>query len=513
MGPVVTGCRYDWAMGNRKRHSAAKTAGPVRSAGPEPGAGAGAALYQALAEMWAAIEAGDVLRAELQASALVALPFQFGGTDEQSEILVGALIKAALEQDGPVAAAFLRLLVSLGPRSVKRAGSDALADLTGEGVYPPEWVTSIGKPAPGQAWRAHDVFGDHEAIIVTFGYPGAEQHALVAGLELVGPPVVTMVVVSPDAAGLLKAVQEELQPWDRFEEISLAQARRRLEGPLARAGDDPVIELELTAAMQLPIARSRVRRLPSHGADPVTEFTAADRAAAVEEFLRSPEAANGGDLEVARFWAQVLTGYSGRVPGTPPAQVGPGKLVGILLGHVPSTFTLSPAQREGMEAAVSAWTRWTAAHRNLDEAATGHLLAKLPEVFADFPDAYDDPDSAAARAYVRDIVTSDIDAPRLIDYRNRRQLAAPYPGDRDPGVAAIDATDSDGRAVLAVREFASCAPEGADRDQFMAAAKRVVEELWHDDPPETWRAASRLLDQGEAPHDVLHALIAQKTGR
>lgn len=67
-------------------------------------------------------------------------------------------------------------------------------------------------------------------------------------------------------------------------------------------------------------------------------------------------------------------------------------------------------------------------------------------------------------------------------------LTAPPPGD-----AAIDATGSDGRAVLAVREFASCAPEDADRDKFMAA--------------------SQLLDQGEAPHDVPPALIAQKTGR
>ena len=83
-------------------------------------------------------------------------------------------------------------------------------------------------------------------------------------------------------------------------------------------------------------------------------FTAADRAAAVDEFMKSPQAAEAvaADEESTRFWAEVLTGYSGRIPGEPPDQVGPRKLAHILLGHVPNTFVLSPAQRGHLEPAV-----------------------------------------------------------------------------------------------------------------------------------------------------------------
>ena len=66
----------------------------------------------------------------------------------------------------------------------------------------------------------------------------------------------------------------------------------------------------------------------------------------------------------------MLTGYSSRVPDEPPAQVGPHKIAAMLLVHVASTFTLTDAQRGGMEPAVTAWTRWAAGRQGLDEAAT-----------------------------------------------------------------------------------------------------------------------------------------------
>ena len=53
--------------------------------------------------------------------------------------------------------------MSLGSRSVKRAASQALADFTEDGIYPPGWVTSIGKPTPGRAWRKYDVFGEQRS--------------------------------------------------------------------------------------------------------------------------------------------------------------------------------------------------------------------------------------------------------------------------------------------------------------------------------------------------------------
>lgn len=432
-----------------------------------------------------------------------------------TDVVIDTIVNAALEQQyGPVAAAFMRLLMSLGPRAAKRAAGEALDELIDDGMYPPEWVTGIGKPAPGRAWRAYDVFGDRETVIATFSYPDAAEHGLLVGVDLAGLPSVSVASVLADAADLVKTVQDAVEPHERFEEIPLADARRRIEEALAHAGEDPGVDLDMATVMSIPIVRSRVRRLPpGDDAARSTAYTAADRAAAVDEFLRSPYAAEAGDPQAAAFWAEVLTGYSSRLPGEPPGLVGPHKLAAALLGHAAHTFTLSVAQREGLAAAVTAWARWTAVRRSLDEASTSRLLEKLPETLDEFQTAYDDPDSAVARSYVRDLAASDMDVAWLAECRTRRLFAAPFPGDRDPGSALIDAATPDGRAVLTVNEFASCAPEGAAGEKFMAAAKRVIEELWHGDPPGTWQSAKRLLARGDTRHDVLHALISQNLGR
>ena len=466
-------------------------------------------LDRALAELWKSVAAGDVLNAEFQTSAFVALPELTDGSPEQTETLADALIDAASNHssgsDGSEAAAFCRLLMSLGSRSVKRAASQALADFTADDIYPPGWVTSIGKPTPGRAWRQYDVFGENEVVAVTFSYEEAE-HALLVAIDLTELPTVSMIGMGDNPDGMLKTLQDQAESRQRFEEITLAEARARIAGPLARAGDDPDYELDESSILFLPLARSRVRRLPPADPGQAVAYTAADRAAAVEEFLGSPEAGRFGDPDVARFWATVLTGYSSRVPGEPPAQVGPHKIAAMLLVHAASTFTLTTAQRDGMERAVTAWTRWAAARQGLDEAATEVVMTRLPDLLNEFPDAYDHPYSAASRGYLRDVVTSDVDLRWLADELARREFAAPLPGERDPSTDGIDATDSHGRTEIAVAEFAECAGGGADTIRLLTAVPRIVEEIWHDNPASTWERAKKLLAEGHSRHDVLHRL-------
>ena len=459
-------------------------------------------LDRALAELWKSIATGDVLNAEFQTSAFVALPELTDGSAEQTETLADALIDAASNHpsgsDGSEAAAFCRLLMSLGSRAVKRAASQALADFTADDIYPPGWVTSIGKPTPGRAWRKHDVFDEREVIAVAFGYDGAE-HALLVGIDLAELPTVGVVAVGEHADGMLKMLQDEAEPHERFTEITLAEARRRIEGPLSRVGADSDFELDDSSLLFVPLARSRVRRLPSDDPGQVVVYTAADRAAAVGEFLGSPEAGEAGDPDVARFWSTVLTAYSSRVPGEPPARVGPHKLAAMLLVHVASTFTLTTAQRDGMERAVTAWTRWAAARQGLDEATADVVMTRLPELLNEFPDAYDHPYSTASRSYLSDLATPDADLPWLADQLARREFAAPLPGDRDPSTDGIDATDAHGRAEIAIAEFAECAERGRRHDQLLTAVPRIVEEVWHDNPTTTWERAKTAAGRGTRP--------------
>jgi hypothetical protein len=282
-------------------------------------------------------------------------------------------------------------------------------------------------------------------------------------------------------------VNHEDDPFDRTEQISLAEARLALEAPLARCDEEADPGLSADTLAYLPVARSRTRRLPAEGAEPVPVFTAADRAAAVDDFMKSPLAAEAvaADEDATRFWAEVLTGYSSRIPGEPPGQVGPRKIAHLLLGHVPNTFSVSAAQRQHLEVAVTAWIRWSAEHRGLDEAAAARLTDVLPEVFGRFGAAYDDPQAVTARGYLADLAVSDADVSELAGHVARRMFVIPLPDPPDDG-GPVDLSDPDVRSALIETEFAECTPHaGLAHEDFMAAVQRVIAELWDDDPEET----------------------------
>jgi hypothetical protein len=476
----------------------------------------GALVEKMMDGLWQAVGSGNLLRAELEAATCMILP-RVGQLDpEHVEAFISkVLVDEAVGEYSAEGAVILRLLVALGSPATKKAASRALAELTGADIYPPEWATKIGRAVPVQAWRRYDLFGDDEAIAVTFRY-GEAEHGVVGQIDLTGIPVAVAVGVVADGAGLVEVMNRDDDPFDRVERIGLAEARRRLEAPLARCDEEADPALSVDSLAFLPVARSRIRRLPAEDGGALPVFTAADRVAAVDDFLKSPLAAEAvaADEDATRFWAEVLTGYSSRLRGEPPAQVGPRKMAHLLLGNVPNVFTLSAAQRQHLEPAVTAWTRWSAEHRGLDEAATARLTESLPEVFGRFDQAYDDPDAVTARSYVADLARSDADMSELAGQVARRMFAVPRPGPDEDG-SPVDVGDPAVRRELTEDEFAECTPHaGLTREEFMAAVHRVVAELWGDDPEETFAAARRLFAAGADRHDIIHTLAERPpTGR
>ena len=482
-------------------------AGPARQAPAGSGrTQAEAIVERVMSSLWAGIAAGDPLRAELETATCMAIPRVTGelDPDETEKFISTVLVDGAVRRQTPDGAALLRMLMALGTHDTKRAASRALAELTGAGIYPPDWVTGIGKVTPGQAWRRYDVFGDDEAIAVTFGYGDAE-HGIVVQVDLTGIPIATAIGVSANAARLIEAISGDSEEFDRSEQIPLAEARRRLLGPLDRTETEPNPDLSADTLAYLPIARTRVHRLPAGDGEPGPVFTAADRAAAVEEFMKSPLAAEAvaADEESTRFWAEVLTGYSGRVPGEPPAQVGPRKLAYILLGHVPNTFVLSPAQRSHLEPAVTAWVRWSADRRDLGEAGTAMLMEQVPRVLARFGQAYDDPDAVTIRGYASGLAASDADVSWLSGNVGRRMFALPIPQRHAP----LDLANPADRRGLVEAEFGACTPPaGMTSEEFVEAAYRVIEELWREEDSPTYQTAKRMFAEGVSRHDLIHRL-------
>ena len=100
-------------------------------------------------------------------------------------------------------------------------------------------------------------------------------------------------------------------------------------------------------------------------------------------------------------------------------------------------------------------------------------------------------------------------------------FAVPMPGPGADGPVvdgtAVDGTATEGpaaavgdpavRRALAEAEFGTCTPHaGLTQEEFLAAAHRVIAELWDDDPQETFQAARRLFASGADRHDIIHTL-------
>ncbi|HZN18194.1 MAG TPA: hypothetical protein VFB84_08430 [Micromonosporaceae bacterium] len=453
----------------------------------------------------------DPVEAELHVAGMISLA-KFGGLgSELNDMLFLALVKAASENPSPHAATLLRTVVAIGSPSQRRVASNALGIVTAAGHFPPEWTVQLGRAVPERAWRRFDVFGDAEIITVTFRYGDAE-HVVVVQVDRCREPVALNIIVTGAVADVLSHIQSDDDPLMRVEPLDLDDVRHRIEPALARCDQGGSAELSGPSLVCLPVARARVRRLPAGGQPPeLRSFTAADRDAAVADFLAGAHAADAGEEKTARFWGEVLTGYSGYVPGEAPTRVGPRKVSEMLLSYVPNTFTLTGAQRDGMSSAVTAWARWSAERQELDKPATAHLEEHLPKVFAEFDEAYDHPDSILVRSYLTDISTVTADATVLGFALHRRHLAVPVPEARTGAdhIRLLDAADPTNRRAIVESECGECElPAGMTRAQFLDAAVRVVEQLWHDDPPEIWQEAQRLSAAGLANHDVIHRLVA-----
>ena len=170
---------------------------------------------------------------------------------------------------------------------------------------------------------------------------------------------------------------------------------------------------------------------------------------------------------------------------------------------MPNTFVLSPAQRSHLEPAVTAWVRWSADHRGLDEAGTAVLTEQVPRVLGRFGEAYDDPDAVAIRGYAFGLAASDADVAWLSDNVGRRMFALPLPQRHAP----LDLADPADRRELVEAEFGGCTPPtGMTSEEFVEAAYRVVEELWREEDSATLAAAKRMFADGVSRHDLIHHL-------
>jgi hypothetical protein len=389
--------------------------------------------------------------------------------------LAMGLLTLAVRHPQPHVAAFVAAVDHLLPGM---ATGMALAELSQRGIQPPAWAKQLGDVEPRRAWRYRDVFGDQEALLVTFSYDDDAEHGILVEIVTCPTPMARLVHLSGTVDALRAVLQRSADTTGDqrvLEQITLEQACASLAGPLRRPHPDTPLE----SLAWLPIVQHRVRLLPEPDpADPVL-YTRADRAAAVEAFLADAAPSPDVDGDVLQFWARVLAGYSG-TDGLAPTRIGPVWLGHVLGEHIPRTFELTTAQRAGLRTAVTAWARWVAQQRNLPDTAVDLLTARIAEIDEVFDRVYTNPDRVAVRCYVSDVAADNTDGEDLRRAFALRTTAVPLPEHRPPAVRTLLVSDpAERRQILtAVLESWELSPDQS-APEWLDALVSVTDQLWN----------------------------------
>ncbi|MFC4996350.1 DUF1841 family protein [Dactylosporangium cerinum] len=469
---------------------------------------------------------GEPLDVEVFTSDLVGAWWHGVPPDEGSADVIGlGAVQFGLQQGTPAAQAMLRAFAAVAATPELREAADAGANALAErGVADPPWAESIGRAEVGECLRLSDVYGDQTSIYCEFRY-GSDRHALAVLLDSDPVGWVSDAWITNDPDELFAGVRQqaaddpELTVLDR---IDPAEARRMIEegiverdavGDLGPIGED---EDEVPESFRefraLALARCRVMPEPAPVADPV-EVPEPERARLVEEFLGSAEAKELPDTPETRSCARVIVDFGADFDEGRPLRVSPAKVEMFVHDWLPDE-ELDNEVVEAMPAVLVAWTRWAGERSQLPAAAVTNVVEQAEGCAGHLVETYDDID---AEPYLADV---DEDSPEAEAVLERRLFAVPQLstliGDDD--YIELDPADPDARDVLILGEhpewhevLSGPSVEGSEVDGVnprlhLAMHAVVTNQLWDNDPQETWLAAQRLLAAGVDRHDILHQL-------
>ncbi|MGH8776035.1 MAG: DUF1841 family protein [Jiangellaceae bacterium] len=465
----------------------------------------------------------DPFEVEMFTSGLLGtLPNAKGVGFEPDEALLLGLVSYCERRRSPQSIAALHALRVLATSTdVRGAASDTIAMLD---VPAPPWAGAIGNVELRECWRMADVYGDQADVTCVFGY-GNQRHALcyLVDFNHMGGWVKDVFPIDePDA--VLTEMRKSVEQSDGIATVTPldpAEARHLLERGFQATETTWEPDVADTFSEFRALGLARCRALPDTASEQpdLDEVSDHQRERLVEEFLASDEAAALSSRESAAYGARLIVDYGCDYDESQPLRVSPAKIEIFMLGWLPKKVLLDDDDKAAMPAVVTAWTRWAARRNNLPPAAAAEVVEAAEEIGRHFADEYDDPANASpGRLLLRglDNVGSLDEVQGALE---RRTFAMPYFGTRigDEVYPMLDPNDPDERGILIEGEHpeyhaALADPsfhgeiDGVNPGLHVAFHEIVAHQLWDDDPPEAWRAAQRLRDQGHERHDILHAL-------
>jgi hypothetical protein len=324
----------------------------------------------------------DALDAELFASSYVSL-WDLGPEtlidDADPEREIGLRVVATLERAADARAlATLRALASVGSECIG-AASDAAADrLAQAGVREPEWRHGLGTAHGLRARLMRDVvFDDAANLIFEFERPGLDPYAILVLVDNNLGGIAKDIIAGADLNRLVEALGRASEADEeagelRLEEIDLAEAAARCREALWRTAhtlDSPVSD---DFKPQVAALAAHLKVLPGEDHFEAEEVPDAEREAAFEGFLASPEARPFHEGEDAADLARLAIDYGADYVGGEgrPLRWSPTVVELFMCDYLPRKVL---RDREFFERAVpdllAAWVRYAGQRRGIPKAA------------------------------------------------------------------------------------------------------------------------------------------------
>jgi hypothetical protein len=326
------------------------------------------------------LRSGDALDAEVWVSSVLGMWSRMPliGVPDTALALGGRLVRVASGRrhlDGDLC---LRAVSAVGCKGLSGVAREALALRRPRRGTEPSWFSDIGSALATSAWRASDVWGDIDAVMIGFRYPSGTEHwvSLLVDHLLGG--------IAKDATVARRPLTDALEMWSGLPETELVElsveeaAWRMLEAihSTSLVLGPPISDDYRDFAA---LIEARVTPLAGHFQAP-EPLPYAARERLVKDFLKDKAGANYARDQRAWFLLDELVDYRCD-RAADPLRWSPGAVELFLLDFVPRKLT---AEHETLAMAgdvLAAWVPWGAARAGLSPEAAAKALAVIAELW------------------------------------------------------------------------------------------------------------------------------------
>jgi hypothetical protein len=355
------------------------------------------------------LDCGDPVQAEMWVSHLLGL---FGrlplvGEPEPVAAVGGRLVSVARRSRTPQAQMCLRALAAAAGGSLGRRARTAARELAASGAAAPGWIDAIGTAEPTAAWRASDLYGDQDSIMIGFAYPGGDEHSIVV---LVDHPLGG---IAKDAA-VLGPLAEVLREWQDASDIELVEesievAAARVIEAVTRTSR--TIDAPVTEDYGDTVAMLRARLGSLAGDLPAVELLSDEkRETLVRAFLADPAGTAYAHDPAAWFLIDCLVDFRCDHHGRDPLRWNSGVVELFLLGWVPRKVSACDETLIRMPEVLRAWVPWATRRAGLPAHLAAETVETIGEIEADFAEAIADKSNwGPAKRVAMDMLAAGVD--------------------------------------------------------------------------------------------------------